>query len=452
MTRSAGHSPKTGARIVRVPAPARSIPRRCALPWLVFGLGLTVTTGVTATIVGLTDGSEWGFREGRADQLRLNTDSIDFPWRSLAYWVVWSSPAALSLGVAFFLLVTGSRPERLSPPMSAVDRRAVAFAAAGFAAGWAWILSRLGGLSLSGWQSVGDSWSSALEDHYAYRAVAMQSLSLPEAALLVTGLPALFCMPASAVLRSRVKPVGVLGLAAMFAMYSALALLAHQKLLIVMFLVLSAVVAVVFRGARGVLVVLALGAAGFALVNASMSYAMPKWEPVMTVDHLFGRTGDAYPFAVALGSDATGRPVGVLYWTIGVAGGDSQLHLNSVVGEIMYPGSGTMVALAAPVWAFASDGFGGWAIACTLVVAVMVAASIVLANARRSVLAASIGCSLVVSCYWLTQVPVAGILAWSYSALPAVVACTAAWVAARVTIGIGMLTGAPRAGGAVSGA
>ena len=432
MTESQSRSPCTTAAASQRIASVMEVPGRCALPWIVFGLGLVGTTGISATLVAVSDGAEWGFRPGRADELFLNVDALDFPWRRLAYWMVWGIPFVVSLAIAAILLAAGSRKEAPSLALSREERRTVFVAVSAFLLVWAWLTIRLGGLDPATWQSVVESWSSPLEDHYAFRYAAREHLLLPESAMLISGLPALYSLAAAAVLRSSVRVPGLLGLFGLFALYSVVALMTHQKLLIAMFLALNAVIAIALKGVRGILVALVLGVVAFVLILVTMSIAMPEWDPAMTVDHLIGRTGDAYPFAIEHGLRASERSIDVLYWTVGVAGGDVSVQLNRVIGDAMYPGSGTTVALAAPVWAFASDGFPGWLMSCVMVAIIQSVASFALVGARQSIVAAAIGCSLAVSTYWLTQLPIAGVLVWSHSVVVGVAACIAARAIARL--------------------
>jgi len=398
---------------------------RSCLPWLVFASALFVTTGISAWTVGLSSGDRWGISEARAESLGLDVTGIDAGLTgSLTYWLVWLVPFALTLGVGSALLLSkraawGARS--LSPAVRRGAARTFGVASCLFMAAWAWAAYRYGLLSGDGLSSIVESWSGDLQGHYAARINSFQSVDFLTQCIVYQGLPALWIYGLLACVHPSDRASSRMGAMAlcivMTALYAALVLAAHQKALLANLTLLGCFGCVAKFGPRslGWIVVLLLAIA--LIVHVVMSSMIPGWTIIGTVDHITGRTGDAYPFAVLHGQHQVADGRGVPYWTVGVPVSGVEIYMNRVVGDVMFPGVEAFVALAAPSWAFASDGFVGWSIAVALLLAVLSVCGQLwrwrMPWEDREVL----GVEGMFVAYYLTQVPFVGLVWWSYSFL-----------------------------------
>lgn len=404
--------------------PLRADWRTC-LPWLVFAGALFVTTGVSALTVGLSAGDRWGISEARADSLELDVTGIDAGLTGdFAYWLVWLVPFALTLGTGSALLLSNRATwgvRSLSPAARRGAARTFWVASGLFMAVWVWAAYRYGLLSGDGLSSIVESWSGDLQGHYASRISSFQSVDYLTQCIVYQGLPALWiygflaCVHPSD--RASFRRWAVVRCIVMTALYAALAMAAHQKALLANVALLGCFVCVAKFGPRSLGLIVALLFAIALLVHVVMSSMIPDWTVIGTVDHITGRTGDAYPFAVLHGLHQVADGRGVPYWTVGFTMSGVELHMNRVVGDMMYPGVEAFVALAAPSWAFASDGFLGWLIAVALLLAVLAVCGQLwrwrLPWEDREVL----GVEGMFVAYYLTQIPFVGLVWWSYSFL-----------------------------------
>jgi hypothetical protein len=406
------------------PAVLRGDWRTC-LPWLVFAGALLTTTGISALTVGLSDGQRWGIAEGRAESLELDVSGIDARLTgSTTYWMVWLVPFSLTLGIGCLLFAANraSCSARGVPPSARCGAaRTFLVASALFMVAWAWAASRYGLLSASGIASIVESWSADLHGHYASRVSSFESVDFLSQCMVYQALPALWIYGLLACVHpshcTSARGWASARFVIMTALYVLLALAAHQKALLANLGVLAAFVCVARFGPKSLGWIMALLVAVSLIVHLMMSSMVPGWTAISTIDHITGRTGDAYPFAVWRGLHQAADGRSVLHWTLGFWVPGVELHMNRTIGDIMFPGVEAFVALAAPTWAFASDGYTGWAIALLLLLVVLGCCGQLwrwrMPWEDREVL----GVEGMFIAYFLTQVPFIGLIWWSYSFL-----------------------------------
>ncbi len=396
--------------------------RKC-LPWLVFAAAIFTTTGIGALTVGLSGGQRWGIAEGRAESLGLDVISIDARLTgSTAYWLVWLLPFALSTAVGCWLWAA-NRASGGAPSVSPAARREAAgsfiVASALFVAAWTWAAYRYGLLSAGGISSIVDSWSGDLQAHYGSRVSSFESVDFLTTCIAYQGLPALWTYGLLACVQrsdcASQRRWACARLLFMTVLYVILAFAAHQKSLVANLGLLAAFVGVARFGFRYLGWMVMLLAAVALVIHFTMSSMIAGWTEISTVDHITGRTADAYPFAIWRGLHESANGAGVPFWTLGKWVPDMELHMNRTIGDLMYPGDQTFVALAAPTWAFASDGYLGWSIAVLLVLAVLGSCGqlwrLRIPWEDRDVL----GIEGMFVAFLLTQVPFVGLIWWSCS-------------------------------------
>ena len=407
-----------------VPTAGRGDWRTC-LPWLVFAGALLTTTGVSAWTVGVSDGQRWGIAEGRAESLGLDVTCIDGRLTgSAVYWLVWLVPFTLTLSVGCLLFAANRASWGVGAVPPSARQRAtgtflVAFAL--FMVAWTWAACQYGLLSVGDIASISESWSGNLQEHYASRVRSFESVDFLSTVILYQGLPALWIYGLIAcVHRSHSASTRFWSgtrFVIMTVLYVLLALAAHQKSLLAHLGLLAAFVCAVRFGPKSLAWIMMLLLAVALMVHFMMSSMVPGWTVSSTIDHLTGRTGDSYPFAVWRGLYQAADGAGVPFWTIGKWVPGVELHMNRVIGDMMYPGDETFVALAAPTWAFASDGYTGWSIALLLLLAALGCCGHLwrwqMPWEDREVL----GIEGMFAAYFLTQLPFVGLIWWSYSFL-----------------------------------
>ena len=397
---------------------------RGSLPWLFFALGLASTTGVMASIVGLTGGEWWGISSQRVVELGLNSAAVNPGiFSSWTYWLVWVVPSIASCVVGMAIVLNSDRravPEPVSIHPNELRVQA-AVAAVLCLVALSWALHTLNALSAAGINVIFDSWGGDLKSHYLARAESFQSAGFYTHCLVQTGIPTLliylFVAGTTVSLPSRHKAIVLLGFATCASLYFVVVLAAHQKLLIVNLMTICGISVICNSRRINRKAIMVYAALIVMFIHTIMARMMPDWSLVKSIDHLIGRTGDAYPFAIMRGIESNGMSWSCLFWTIGVALPGSDPNLNVTIGETMYSGSETYVAIAAPVWAFASDGVVGWALSLVLTGVLLrffqVPRSLAMGCIHRRVLVI-MG---TLAAYYLTQVPIVGVLRWSYSVI-----------------------------------
>lgn len=398
----------------------RSVRRlRRILPWMVFAVGFILTTLIGATIIGASRGERWGIDEQRHIKMQLNLDPI-FPslFDRGDYWWVLAISASIPLIGAIVVAITTPRTfDSLKPPASTRSADLMAGRIVFFGIllwlGMRVLISLPGGLA-----TIGLAWTGSFENHYQVRYVIMGILTPFELGFAYSGLLCLLGIPLHRALISHRGFRSWIELGIWYFAYGLLAGILVQKLLF-SFAVLIAGIGTVAAGhlLRHLKRLLLVCALLFVIVHIAMSQLLPDWSLISSIDHIIGRTADSYPYAMSLAprhsfdfgqylvGSITGRPA--------LLGQPATYNLETYT--MMYPANDGAMAIAAPVWSYCDVGWGGLWLTMIIIVCFCGLTSWLSRNLDRSVGIWSIFLLFVLQAYHLTQMPVLGILFWSYA-------------------------------------
>jgi hypothetical protein len=287
-----------------------------------------------------------------------------------------------------------------------------------FFGGLLWIVLRVLLAIPGGIATVESAWTGTFENHYRVRYIIMGILTPHELGFAYSGLLCLLGIPLHRALISHRNTRSWIELGFWYSAYGLVAGILVQKLLF-SFAMLIAGIGIVAAGhlLRHLKRLLLVGAILFAIVHLAMSQMLPNWSLVSTVDHIFGRTADSYPYAMSL---APRHPFALGQYLVGSVTGRPALlgqtaTYNLETYSMMYPDSDGAMAIAAPVWSYCDVGWGGLSLTMAFIVSFCGFTSWLSRNVDRSVGVWSIFLLLVLQAYHLTQMPVLGVLFWSYS-------------------------------------
>lgn len=389
------------------------------LPWLIFFLGFLITSAIGATLVGLSRGDRWGLDESRHLNLMLNTRILDTGiFENPNYWYLLILCLGIS-GLGAFLagmssrgrarLVMPRRPDRIGFIMH--------LARISFLLGCAWIAVRvLTGLPNAPTE-IWSAWTGSFEKHYEVRYEIMEILGRYEQGLAYSGLLTLLAFPLHRALIQLRQWSSWIEVIVWFGLYAFIAILLVQKLFI-SYSLLVAGMAVLSAGSLqkywGRLTL--LGTAIFMVIHLSMGTFIENWSLTSTIDHLLGRSADAYPYVFSIGpvhNFSLGQYlVGSILGGPGFLGQPASYNLS--VYDLMYPKGGGAMAMAAPVWSYCDVGLGGAALTMLLIALICAVTARISRAVDQSILIWSLYLLCLVQLYHLTQMPVVGILFWGY--------------------------------------
>jgi hypothetical protein len=409
----AAPSPPASSRSRTSSSPLRF---RAALPWLVFGGGFLLTTGIGATIIGLSQGDRWGLDATRHHKLLIDT-TVLLPsvYASHDYWLVLALCLLVPTAGVAWTLVNTPRPLAAQPQRD--DRRVMAVSRLVFLVITCWLLGRIAFEVSEPFTTIKGAWSGDLAEHYRVRGMVTGTLKSYELGFAYMGLLALLALPLRRALVTGRNRRAWIELLLWCLVYGLLALVLVQKLLISFALLLCAFSLctmrnVVVQWRRLILI----GVAFFCVVHLAMSTLLPGWSAAATIDHLIGRSADSYPYAIAVGPH---HPFSVARYLLGSVLVDlpffaSSAGYNHELYSVMYPATTGAVALAAPVWSYSDVGIPGTVLSLLVVGTLCAFASRLSRFIDNSLWAWAVFLLLLLELYILTQVPLAGILFWSY--------------------------------------
>ena len=413
-----------GGPAQRAPSRATSIDIRMTiqrsrriLPWLVFGGGFLLTTGIGATIIGLSDGRRWGIDELRQRNLQINMDALAvLDFRGTDYWLLLALCVSIpALGIIFYWLV-GSPGQRATPPC--VIGPALPVARLFFACGIAWILGRVFLGLPNALESIVGAWTGDIEYHYKVRYSIMAVLSPQEFGMAYTGLLILLTIPLRRALVTSRTWEAWIEFGVWILAYEFLAIVLIQKLLVSQSLLVIALSLCTAKNFVGQWKRLGLVCGlFFLLIHLAMSSLVSSWSATSTVDHIIGRSADSYPYAIAIGPQ---HSFGIGQYIVGsLLGGPHVLgttaQYNIDLYKLMYPKNEGAVSLAAPVWSYCDVGIWGAVITMLIISGICSATSSLSRYVDASLWAWSVYILFLVQIYYLTQIPIIGIIFWSYS-------------------------------------
>lgn len=392
---------------------------RRVLPWAVFAVGFILTTLIGASIIGASHGERWGLNEQRHINLQLNLYPIVPALfdRDDYWWVLAISAGIPTIGAIVVAISTPRRFVSPSPPTSTSSADLIAGRIV-FFGGLLWIILRVSVAIPGGLATVESAWTGSFENHYQVRYTIMGILTPVELGFAYSGLLCLLGIPLHRALISHRNTWSWLELGVWYSAYGLAAGILVQKLLF-SFAVLIAGIGVVAAGhlLRHLKRLLLVGLILFSIVHLAMSQLLPEWSLVSTVDHILGRTADSYPYAISL---APNHPFGLGQYLVGSVTGRPEAlgqpaTYNLDTYDMMYPSSSGAMAIAAPVWSYCDVGWGGLWLTMIFIVCFCGLTSWLSRNIDRSIAVWSIFLLLVLQAYHLTQMPVLGILFWSYA-------------------------------------
>jgi hypothetical protein len=389
------------------------------LPWVVFSGGLVLTTVIGAGIIGFSLGDRWGINADRHLQLLINLDPLSprLFERADYWWVLAISAGVPLMGAVIAGLATPLRFRSQAPPVSARPGELIA-ARLVFFGGLLWLAARVINAIPGGFSAIQSAWGASLEEHYQFRYLVMGVLHQHELGLAYSGLPCLLGIPLHRALISRRDFWSWMELGVWYAAYGAVAAILVQKLLISLAIFIT-VLGIVASGnlakhmKRLILIAILL----FAIVHITMSSLIPGWDLTSSIDHMIGRTADSYPYVMSL---APRHPFGIGQYLVGSVTGrpaflGQTATYNLDVYNLMYPETTGAVAIAAPVWSYCDVGWGGLFLTTAFVAAFCATATWLSKNLDRSLWVWCVFLLLTLQVYHLTQMPVLGVLFWSYA-------------------------------------
>jgi len=407
---------------------------RRALPWLVFGLGFLITTGIGASIIGLSNGERWGLNPLRSEELGLDTKTLnDRIYGSPIYWALLFLCTLVPIAGAMLAWLTHASPKAWTASRG-VDLGLLRIARFIYFTGIAWLLLRVAVLVPEPLQTIQGAWTGTIETHYQVRYLVMSLLTRPEFGLAYTGLLTLLAIPlyhALIVFKTKRAWFEVM---VWYAAYWVLAVALIQKLLISYSLLMFGL-AILSSGAVGKYWkrLMLVGALFLVLIHTVMSSLVETWSWTSTIDHILGRSADSYPYAIDAGQQHAFSPGQYLVGSIlgGPAFLGQPVNPNTDLYYTMYPDSDGAVTLAAPVWSYYDVGLSGALLTLGLVCGFCGLATWSARFAHPSAAGWSIYLLMLVQSYHLTQIPILGILFWSYGIFYGLGAVALAWVAAN---------------------
>ena len=407
---------------------------RIVIPWLVFFFGFTLTTSIGAVIIGQSEGARWGLDVMRHDIMGLNVESLtDAVFKNPDYWLILLICSLAPLAGAMLAFIFSPRsavPPGAPRPLGSK----LLLARVVFGLGIIWLLARVAIAVPSALQTIIGAWSSGVfAEHYRVRYLVMSVLSPQEFGLAYSGLLALLTLPLYEALVVRRSARATLECAVWLAAYWLLAVALVQKLLISYSLLLIGLslclagdILAQFKRQLTVL------AAFLLLIHSVMAALLPDWSYVSTIDHIIGRSADSYPYAIMISPK---HDFGLGQYIVGsVLGGPAFLgeaiSPNIEIYDLMYPNSDGAMAVPAPVWSYVDVGLLGAVLTMLLVMALCWFVSRLASHVTRSPWSWAIYIVLCVQIYHLTQMPIIGILFWSYGAIYCIVILALIWMLA----------------------
>jgi hypothetical protein len=429
----------TATRPNRPPMPAEPNTRRelqklrtrRVLPWLVFAVGFALTTGVGATIIGLSNGQKWGFDVSRQDMLGLNLDVLtDSVFANEDYWgVLGLGVGGPLVGALFAWLFSPRLTFRVIEPRPLGRILPVARVVYGLI--FLWLLARVATLVPDAHQTILGAWRGGdLEEHYRVRYLIMSVLHPKEFGLAYTGLLTLLALPLYNAMITRRSTAAWIELSLWLATYWFMALVLVQKLLIsfsllLVGLALCAASNVLAQWKRLLLILVLF----LSLIHFVMAALIPSWTMISTIDHVIGRSADSYPYAMLI---APKHEFGLGQYVVGsVLGGPAFLgetiSPNTEIYDLMYPETEGAMAVAAPVWSYVDVGLPGTALTMLLVMSLCGFVTWLSRHATRSPWGWALYLLFSVQIYHLTQIPVLGTLFWGYGAIYGLTVLALVW-------------------------
>lgn len=390
---------------------------RRALPWLVFGLGFLFSTGIGAAITGLSGGNRWGFDVERQGKLGLNVLAVPQDvYASEDYWILLllcSVAPLVAATVAFSLGITVKQSNsRRSAAHGLLWPARLAFSICAL-----WLIFRVTNSLPSPIETIKNAWTGDLVEHYRVRAMVMDSLSGVELGFGYIGMLSLLNIPIYYALFSTPSTKCWLEVLCWFLLYCLVAVILVQKLL-VSFAILLIVLSLLASGygRQYWKRIVFLGILFVAVIHWAMTLLLPEWSIEATADHILWRSADAYPFAMSIEQK---HPFSLGQFLVGSVLGRPAFLGDAVAPNIdvynrMYPESVGAVALAAPVWSYCDVGIKGSLLSLGIIALFCWLCSSIAANSAKTPLRWGLFMSSLMAIYCLTQIPVVGVLFWSY--------------------------------------
>lgn len=424
-----GLSPAVTALIAR--GERQKLRTRRVLPWLVFAVGFSLTTGIGATIIGLSDGQQWGFDVLRHEVLGLNVDALTYSvFANNDYWYILAMAILGPLVGAFFAwLLSPRRTFRIIEPRPLGRILPVARLVYGLIL--VWLLARIALLVPDARHAILGAWQGGeLEEHYRVRYLIMSVLHPKEFGLAYTGLLTLLAIPLYNALVARRTKAAWIELSLWLIAYWFMAFVLVQKLLISFSLLLIGLALCIANNVlaqwKRLLLVLVLF---LGLIHFVMSALIPSWTMVSTIDHVIGRSADSYPYAIliapkhefGLGQYIAGSVLG------GLAFLGETISPNTEIYDLMYPETEGAMAVAAPVWSYVDVGLRGTTLTMLLVLGLCGFVTWLARYTTRSPWGWTLYLLFSVQIYHLTQIPVLGTLFWGYGAIYGLAVLALVW-------------------------
>lgn len=391
------------------------------LPWIVFGLGFTLTTAIGALIIGLSNADRWGFDVMRHEIMGLKTGNLtDAVFRGADYWSILAICSLIPfIGVLYVYLSPVSPVANLEQKPSLGPQ--IRLARIVYFLCITWLLARVATQIPSFFQSILGAWvSGEISEHYRVRYLVASKLSAQEFGLAYSGLLTLLALPLYKALYIKRGLRAWFEFSLWLAAYWLLALVLVQKLLISYSLFLIGVGLLLATGVFVKLKRFTLLAGVFlGVIHSAMSAFIDNWTPLSTLDHVIGRSADAYPYAIMI---AGKHEFGIGQYLAGsVLGGPAflgeSISPNIEVYDLMYPGGDGAMAIAAPVWSYIDVGMLGAILTMLIVCGICWCVSKIAIKFLRNPFGWVIYVFLCLQIYHLTQVPIVGVLFWSYGAI-----------------------------------
>lgn len=392
---------------------------RRMLPWAVFSGGFILTTVIGAVITGCSHGDRWGIDENRHLALLLNMNPLSTGlFERPDYWWVLAIAAGVPLvGAMVTALATPLRLVSVVSPSTTHSWDLIA-ARIVFFGGLLWLAARILTAIPGGYPTIHYAWSTSFEEHYQIRRIVVGLLHHHELGFAYSGLPCLLAIPLHRALISKRTFWSWLELGIWYAAYGMVAAILVQKLLISLGVLVS-LFGIVTSGNlfKHYFRLLLAGALIFGIVHFSMSNFQSDWKLSSSIDHLIGRTADSYPYVMTM---APRHQFSIGQYLVGsISGSPAFLGQTATYNidayELMYPETSGAVAIAAPVWSYCDVGWGGLILTTLIVAAFCTTATWLSSHVDRSIWAWSIFLLLSLQIYHLTQMPVIGVLFWSYA-------------------------------------